>query len=346
MRALRQTLSLGGSRSPRKSRTSKRVVRKRTLWGGESLEPRRPLASDLVGPAVQGTEANDVIIVRVEPGLTPRVRVQVNDRAPEYFDYTPRGPLLVVDAGDGDDKVIVLGDQPVEIRGGAGDDQLMGGAGADLLIGGEGDDLMHGGGGNDVLAGDGPMAGTSGNDILRGGDGDDWVYGDGGDDQLFGDAGDDLLAGGDGADMLLGGDGDDVLIAAWDDNACNRRGWSLLDNDWWVAMNLMLCGPRDSDGRPDTLMGGPGWDRGRIDATEGDSAVDVEQVDTPRGALSRFVYADDSDYAPDLSPAVVPWLGAPLDDEPNLDSSSSAVEPQRIDAYHAPAANPLLGLDV
>ncbi len=72
---------------------------------------------------------------------------------------------ITVDAGDGNDTVVVGGTVPAVIRGGTGNDALTGGNGKDLLIGGPGNDTLTGSGADDVLVG-GPGA-----DVMAGGDG-------------------------------------------------------------------------------------------------------------------------------------------------------------------------------
>ena len=56
-----------------------------------------------------------------------------------------------VDAGDGDDSVLVSTALPARIRGGDGDDDLAGGAGGDLLDGGTGSDSGEAGPGDDTI---------------------------------------------------------------------------------------------------------------------------------------------------------------------------------------------------
>ncbi|HEV7769276.1 MAG TPA: hypothetical protein VGO66_01315 [Solirubrobacterales bacterium] len=87
-----------------------------------------------------------------------------------------------VNAGGGNDKVIVAREVPISVslRGGSGNDELIGGAGADSLLGGPGDDRLVGRGGTDSLVGgDGNdrLIGCSGNDLLRGGPGEDVLLG-------------------------------------------------------------------------------------------------------------------------------------------------------------------------
>lgn len=71
---------------------------------------------------------------------------------------------------------------PLEVDGGAGDDQLdggsgndifRGGSGNDLLTGRDGDDRIYGQDGNDTLNGDFGSSGPGGNDLLDGGAGND-----------------------------------------------------------------------------------------------------------------------------------------------------------------------------
>lgn len=61
-----------------------------------------------------------------------------------------------VKAGPGNDYVLVYGQRPAKLDGGAGDDTLIGADGDDVLIGGPGADSLTGKGGDDALnAGDG-----------------------------------------------------------------------------------------------------------------------------------------------------------------------------------------------
>ena len=90
-----------------------------------------------------------------------------------------------VNAGSGDDSVVVAANVPIPVtlRGGAGADRLTGGGGPDKLIGGPGDDRLFGRGGADALYG------GSGNDELYGGSGNDELWGGPGTDSLFGGSG-------------------------------------------------------------------------------------------------------------------------------------------------------------
>ncbi|TKD51213.1 beta strand repeat-containing protein [Sphingomonas baiyangensis] len=66
----------------------------------------------------------------------------------------------------------------LDVRGGAGDDEVISGAGADLIDGGAGDDVLDGG---------------AGDDVIEGGEGDDVLIGGAGSDRLLGGAGDDTI---------------------------------------------------------------------------------------------------------------------------------------------------------
>ena len=129
--------------------------------------------------------------------------------------------------GDGgSNEVTVVGETPVTLEGGFGDDILTGGSGSDDLEGGSGSDTVYGGEGSDFIDGDDgsdALFGEGGSDDLDGGLGDDTLDGglgsdtlDGGegDDTLLGQDGDDTLAGGTGDDTIIGGDGADVAVFA------------------------------------------------------------------------------------------------------------------------------------
>ncbi|MCW2920454.1 MAG: type secretion target repeat protein [Thermoleophilia bacterium] len=117
-----------------------------------------------------------------------------------------------------------------------GNDTLIGNGGNDVLVGGLGNDVLRGGFGNDLLRGEAGidnLQGGPGADILRGGIGFDLLRGENGADSLFGDTGNDRLVGGLGADRLVGGFGNDTFTSR--------------------------------DGVRDTLAGGFGIDRARLD---------------------------------------------------------------------------------
>ena len=109
--------------------------------------------------------------------------------------------------GDGgSNEVTVVGETPVTLEGGYGNDALTGGSGSDDLEGGSGSDTVYGGDGSDFIDGD------DGSDTLFGEGGSDDIDGGLGNDTLDGGLGSDTLDGGEGDDTLLGQDGDDTLI--------------------------------------------------------------------------------------------------------------------------------------
>jgi hypothetical protein len=156
---------------------------------------------------------------------------------------------IVVNAGDGDDKVKSEVNVPSTLHGGPGRDDLVSGGAddtidgqedADTLMGGYGNDDMRGGPGVDTVtysyawyrifadidgkADDGAIGGrdnvrtdveniTGGrsNDTLTGGAGPNVLNGADGDDTLLGGEGGDALIGGSGRDSLSGESGDDSL---------------------------------------------------------------------------------------------------------------------------------------
>ncbi|MDB5391564.1 MAG: hypothetical protein JWM11_7210, partial [Planctomycetaceae bacterium] len=114
-----------------------------------------------------------------------------------------------IDAGAGNDRVVLSASIDATILGGSGDDTLIGSAGNDIIYGGDGNDILIGGGGVDQeygeagndqfgdlsLSGNG-VADDPGADFLFGGDGIDtfvWEPGDGSDLVQGGDAGTDVL---------------------------------------------------------------------------------------------------------------------------------------------------------
>jgi len=126
---------------------------------------------------------------------------------------------------------------------------LHGGDGHDFLQGAQTGlgalDYLYGEGGDDTLSGGHYTA------LLSGGNSDDWIMGSGGNDTIVGGAGRDLLFGGLGSDNIDGGLGDDILIGG----SCS--------------------GGMAADHVPDTLTGGAGNDRFRIDPNGNGGSYDT-----------------------------------------------------------------------
>jgi|GEM_PF-3104366 len=143
--------------------------------------------------------AREVIAGGDEDGITSASGCTANTVA---VIYTCTGiTSVVVNAGDGDDRISAAGLQAIRAT-------LRGGPGHDVLTAGEQDDLLEGGAGDDTLTG-GP-----GNGTLRGGPGDDLLYGGDGDEVLDGGEDNDRLQGNGGADVLRGGPGSDTTYHA------------------------------------------------------------------------------------------------------------------------------------
>ena len=200
----------------------------------------------------------------------------------------------------------LCGDQ---LYGGDGADRLYGGGGPDALDGGGGADVLQGGSGRDfatyraraaavavdidrvaddgeqgegdnveldveaVYGGSGPdrLRGSTRRDWLTGGTGNDLIWGGGGNDRLEGDAGRDTISGGTGNDRIVGG-------------PANVRAAALPEGP--PGRDRLFGGPgRDSfganDGRPDSVVGGPGRDRATVDR-RGDRVRGVELVRASR----------------------------------------------------------------
>jgi hypothetical protein len=151
-------------------------------------------------------------------------------------EYNPQGDLVrcdkagitgvVVNLGDGDDRLVNATGLTGTFDGGAGDDELGAGAGAtpDDIRGGSGIDVVR----YDtsklnlkITLDDEPNDGAAGGganvhgdvENVTAGSGNDRLEGDGGNNRLEGGPGSDTLIGYDGADALIGGDGDDTTFA-------------------------------------------------------------------------------------------------------------------------------------
>lgn len=181
----------------------------------------------------------------------------------------------VVDAGDGNDEVLIgVGDTA---KGGLGTDiirlsfdmstigvtyslttalvtlangtkidgfeqlEFAGGTGADTVTGGALRDILYGGGGNDKLtggSGDDLLDGDDGTDTLTGGIGNDVLYDSGtGNDVLNGGADSDSIYNGDGADKLNGEAGIDFIYMSEDDFAADTvNGGTEIDTvDFYLS---------------------------------------------------------------------------------------------------------------
>jgi Ca2+-binding RTX toxin-like protein len=142
---------------------------------------------------IEGTDANDAIVLRLLAGDPSVLQVDVGDGSADFNFERADVAQIVVDAGAGDD-VVRIDDSngaftnaiPTTIDGGPGDDNIAGGAGAEALIGGYGNDTIDGNGGSDTAflgAGDDTF-------VWDPGDGSDTIEGqDGSDTMLFNGAG-------------------------------------------------------------------------------------------------------------------------------------------------------------
>lgn len=112
------------------------------------------------------------------------------ERQTELLCEAPAISGFEVNAGGGNDKVILSGDIPIPatLRGDPGNDVLIGGGVSDKILGGPG------------------------GDVVSGRRGDDWLFGGPGDDRLIGGPGNDQLRGGPGTDFLSGGSGKNHLV--------------------------------------------------------------------------------------------------------------------------------------
>jgi len=150
--------------------------------------PLRPRHPQLVHHTlrVMGTEANDVIALRLAAGNPAVVQVDLGDDGSADFSF-PRAAIdsINVRARGGDDRVRIDDTNgaftnliPTRIDGGRGNDTITGGAGSETLNGGPGNDSIDGNGGNDVSnlgSGDDSFVWDpgDGSDTIEGADGSD-----------------------------------------------------------------------------------------------------------------------------------------------------------------------------
>jgi Ca2+-binding RTX toxin-like protein len=141
------------------------------------------------------------------------------------------------------------------VVGTAGNDRILGSRGNDVICGLGGNDVVIGGGGRDLVDG------ANGADRLDGGAGGDLLLGLRGNDRLSGGAGRDGLGGGAGRDVLRGGRGADRFSG--------RTGPDVL---------------YARDRTRDSVVGGPGRDRARVDrAVASSKRATKRRADRVRG---------------------------------------------------------------
>ncbi|MFA6718013.1 MAG: LEPR-XLL domain-containing protein, partial [Prevotella sp.] len=163
---------------------------------GDTTDGNEEIQIDISGNSITGTSFNG------KPG-SDSSKVSVKD-----------GGKLYVDAGNGDDKIILKGtaDFDIEIHGGSGDDVIdlsgltlnsgyaaviYGGAGNDTIIGSNGFNIIFGDDGtcritrsddkktiSSYVATGTAVAGVAGNDIIFGNSGTDVIFGGAGDDSI------------------------------------------------------------------------------------------------------------------------------------------------------------------
>ena len=138
---------------------------------------------------------------------------------------------------------------------------IRGTAAADRLRGTPHADVICGLGGDDTIDG------GAGNDRIEGGAGNDRLSGGSGSDRLRGEAGNDVLVGGAGRDTLVGGPGNDAFGAR--------------------------------DGETDTVAGGAGRDRARVDSRDRLSGVEVTIFAKQTGTRHERVIVAAGDIACD-----------------------------------------------
>ena len=143
---------------------------------------------------INGTDASDVIAVRLAQGNPATLEIDVGDDGSADFSFDRERIAKIDIAADAGDDIVRIDESngsftdsiPTTIDGGDGNDTVAGGKGVETLLGGAGDDSIDGNGGNDVAfmgAGDDTF-------VWDPGDGSDTVEGEvGADTMLFNGAG-------------------------------------------------------------------------------------------------------------------------------------------------------------
>lgn len=215
---LTSSLSANGQHSSDADLLARRIVGKR----GDPSEVK----------ILTATQGNDEInISRSEKG---GITVDINGRRTDFT--SEEAKKLVIDGGEGNDRIIVQEDVrvPLFITGGQGNDFIQGGSGNDTIIDNYGQNEIYGGQGNDtIIAGgldltpDAPplktieghsingniISGGLGRDYIEGSNNNDYIVDEGGGGVIYGLGGDDLITVTSGQNYVDGGQGNDAIKA-------------------------------------------------------------------------------------------------------------------------------------
>ncbi len=163
----------------------------------------------LVVGGTAGRDYTDLKVGRVTGSIALAIEFKDSQAAKLSVEFLAVNRVVVY-GGLGSDQITVDSRVaiPVELHGGAGNDQLNGGGGNDILFGEAGNDTL---------------VGNNGNDVLVGGNGHD---------QMSGSSGNDLLIGGLGVDDLDGDDGSDILIGSYTALDTDPAGLAAVRTAW------------------------------------------------------------------------------------------------------------------
>ncbi len=154
---------------------------------------------------------------------------------------------LNIDAGSGNDTIIIVNSVSNTIYGGNGNDTIASGTGSDTMYGDSGNDVIKGSGGNDVLNG------GIGDDLLQGGNDDDtYIFGsNSGKDTIYDkyddyayryyNAGNDTIKFTDGitaSDIVAKIDGNNLILAIKEDGKTfDELSNKITIQDWYNSYN-------------------------------------------------------------------------------------------------------------
>ena len=175
---------------------------------------------------------------------------------------TPPGGTVTIDLGGSDDNhdLTILGDDPVDITVGGGDNQITTGGGNNEIVTGDGNnEIVTGDGNNQIVTGGGDnvIVTGNGNNEIETGDGNNDITTGSGNDTVTTGIGDDTIHTGDGNDVVHAGGGNDAIVGGQGGGNDLYDGGSGSNTvEYPSAINGVTVDLNEIDRSGDAILGG------------------------------------------------------------------------------------------